>query len=84
LEDLHPAPRPRSRKCGLPLSLTGNLVFFVMILFQLAHPCYFSARKCVYEKRGAEGKGVEAKLMGDVNGIVPECMLHPLNSPQWQ
>jgi hypothetical protein len=68
----------KSRRYLLPLSLASNLLLFVVILFQLAHPCFFSARTCVYDKRGQsqeqvmEVKGME--LMGDVNKIVPECM----------
>ncbi|TID12759.1 hypothetical protein E6O75_ATG10252 [Venturia nashicola] len=70
-----------SRRYLLPLSLGSNLLLFVVILFQLAHPCFFSARTCVYDRRGvsqdqamevmdtAKAKG---ELMGDVNKIVPE------------
>ena len=70
---------PKSRKYLLPLSLASNLLLFVVILFQLAHPCFFSARACVYDKRGVPEESVMevkgAELMGDVNKIVPECMI---------
>lgn len=73
----------KSRRYLLPLSLGSNLLLFVVILFQLAHPCFFSARTCVYEKRGVSEEQVvevmdmaevKGELMGDVNKIVPECM----------
>jgi hypothetical protein len=71
----------KSRRYLLPLSLASNLLLFVVILFQLAHPCFFSARTCVYDKRGLsqetvmEVKGSRGELMGDVNKIVPECTI---------
>lgn len=74
-----------SRRYLLPLSLASNLLLFVVILFQLAHPCFFSARTCVYDKRVVSQEQVmevmdmaevKGELMGDVNKIVPECM-HP-------
>lgn len=75
----------KSRRYLLPLSLASNLLLFVVILFQLAHPCFFSARTCVYEKRNVSQEQVmevmdtgmaevKGELMGDVNQIVPECM----------
>jgi hypothetical protein len=71
----------KSRRFLLPLSLASNLLLFVVILFQLAHPCFFSARTCVYEKRGLsqetvmEVKAPAGELMGDINKIVPECRI---------
>ncbi|RDI76507.1 hypothetical protein Vi05172_g13510 [Venturia inaequalis] len=70
-----------SRRYLLPLSLASNLLLFIIILFQLAHPCFFSARNCVYDKRGGSQEQVKevmdmaevkGELMGDVNKIVPE------------
>jgi hypothetical protein len=74
--------RPKSRRYTLPLSLASNLLLFVVILFQLAHPCFFSARTCTYDKResGKAAKGKEMKLMGDMNTFVPECT-HLLQLP---
>lgn len=77
----------KSRRYLLPLSLASNLLLFVVILFQLAHPCFFSARTCVYEKRASsqetvmEVKGSRGELMGDVNKIVPECTTTPFIRP---
>lgn len=71
-----------SRRYLLPLSLASNLLLFITVLFQLAHPCFFSARTCTYVKRGlSEDQAMEVmtmaeikgELMGDVNKIVPEC-----------
>ncbi|QDS70583.1 hypothetical protein FKW77_000015 [Venturia effusa] len=71
----------RSRRYLLLLSLASNLLLFIVVLFQLAHPCFFSARSCVYDQRGgsreqaAEAIHLEetrGKLMGDVNKLVPE------------
>jgi len=68
----------KSRRYILPLSLASNLLLFVVILFQLAHPCFLSARTCVYDKRGLsqetvmEVPGSQGEVMGDVNQIVPE------------
>jgi hypothetical protein len=75
--------RSKPQRYLLPLSLASNLLLFVFILFQLAHPCFFSARTCVYDKRAVSQEQVMevkgAELMGDVNMIVPECeKQHPL------
>jgi len=75
----------KSRRYILPLSLASNLLLFVVILFQLAHPCFLSARTCVYDKRGLsqetvmEVPGSQGEVMGDVNQIVPECTI-PLHT----
>jgi len=75
-----PEMRPKSRRFVLPFSLGANLLLFVVILFQLAHPCFFSARTCVYEKREkaqiakevVKLESMKTELMGDLNKIVPD------------
>lgn len=77
----------RKHRWVTPLSLATNIFLFLLLLFQLSQPCFFSARKCVYEKRGQEvdeqkpiGEVDHVRLMGDISGVVPECEYTSLSS----
>jgi hypothetical protein len=63
-----PTPRKKRHPFVLPCSLATNAIFFVAVLFLLSHPCYFSARTCIY-KTDERPVG----LLGELNRIVPEC-----------
>lgn len=68
--------RRRFNALILPASVAANAVLFAFALFLLAHPCYFSARNCVYRQEDGKGEAVVddgLKLMGEINGLVPEC-----------
>jgi hypothetical protein len=71
-EAFTPSRKSTVKKFVFPISLISNLLFFVFILFLLSQPCYFSARTCVYEKRGKDATKEVFPLMADINKIVPE------------
>jgi hypothetical protein len=77
--------RRHLRALMLPASVAANALLFGFALFLLAHPCYFSARHCVYKQEGGKAEAAAPvviqdgglKLLGEVNGLVPECECGP-------
>lgn len=62
--------------CLLSCSLTLNAVVLIMLAISLADQCYFRTQRCSYlhSENARQTQGVsDLKLMGEVNGLVPEC-----------